>query len=71
MNLCILQDDNTPANRAAVVQEFKQNWGIRSLSCPADSPDLNPIEHAWDYLGRRVQTHGQSANVQQLVDWLR
>jgi hypothetical protein len=42
----ILQDDNAPPHRAAVVQEFKTNQGIQSLLWPANSPDLNPIEHA-------------------------
>ena len=48
----ILQDDNALPHRAAVVQEFKGNRGIQSLPWPANAPDLNPIEHAWDCLGR-------------------
>ncbi|GFV19070.1 transposable element Tcb2 transposase [Trichonephila clavipes] len=24
------------------------------MSCPANSPDLNPIEHIWDMLGRQI-----------------
>jgi transposase len=47
----ILQDDNAPPHRGAVVREWKETTGIRSLQWPPCFPDLNPIEHAWDYLG--------------------
>jgi transposase len=66
----ILQDDNAPPHRAAVVQEFKRNQGIQCLPWPANSPDLNPIEHAWDCLGRGVRSHAQPANLRQLADLL-
>jgi len=66
----ILQDDNAPPHRAAVVQEFKANQDIRSLPWPANSPDLNPIEHAWDCLGRAVRSHPQATSIQQLADLL-
>jgi transposase len=66
----ILQDDNAPPHRAAVVQEFKENQGIQSLPWPANSPDLNPIEHAWDCLGRGVRSRAQPANLRQLADLL-
>ncbi|GFY03655.1 transposable element Tcb2 transposase [Trichonephila clavipes] len=27
------------------------------MDCPARSPDINPIEYVWDFLGRRLASH--------------
>ena len=41
----IFQHDNAPAHRSVIVKRFFENHGIRVLSWPARSPDLNLIEH--------------------------
>ena len=67
----ILQDDNARAHRACVVNEFQQTHNIIRMDWPAFSPDLNPIEHLWDVLGRHVRdNHPPSANVNQLFNIL-
>ena len=50
------QQDNAPAHRSAVVVDFLQERHVPLLEWPARSPDLNPVEHVWDYLGRKVQS---------------
>ena len=66
----ILQDDNAPPHRAQVVQEFKENHRIQSLPWTAKCPDLNPIEHAWDYVDRRMRSQPQPANLERLAHLL-
>ncbi|GFS61646.1 transposable element Tcb1 transposase [Trichonephila clavipes] len=48
----IFQQDNARPHKARVSQDRFRT--VTTLSWPARSPDLFPIEHIWDHLGRRV-----------------
>ncbi|GFV97108.1 transposable element Tcb1 transposase [Trichonephila clavipes] len=50
----LFMDDNAGSHRANIVDECLQSEDITRMDWLAYSPDLNPIEHVWDMLGRRI-----------------
>ncbi|GFU11796.1 transposable element Tcb1 transposase [Trichonephila clavipes] len=52
----LFMDDNARPHCANIVDECLQSEDILRMDWPAYSPHLNPIEHVWDMLGRRIAT---------------
>ncbi|GFW44531.1 transposable element Tcb2 transposase [Trichonephila clavipes] len=64
-------DDNAWPHRTLVVQELLESENITRMDWPAYFPDLNPIEHLWDALGRRFAARlRHPENTQQLKQML-
>lgn len=51
----VLMHDNARPHAAAAVRNYLGNQNIATLNWPARSPDLNPIEHVWDIMGRQFR----------------
>ncbi|GFU86436.1 transposable element Tcb2 transposase [Trichonephila clavipes] len=68
----ILMDDNCRPHRANLVEDFLFEEGIVRMEWSACSLDMNPIEHVWDALRRRVagrQPHPQTRQELEKLFW--
>ncbi|KIJ12186.1 hypothetical protein PAXINDRAFT_44100, partial [Paxillus involutus ATCC 200175] len=54
--------DNDPKHTCKKVREWLEEQDFGTMVCSAQSPDLNPIEHTWGYLKRRLAEHKHPPN---------
>jgi hypothetical protein len=51
----LIQHDNAHVHKARSIQKWFVEIGVEELDWPAQRPDLNPIEHIWNELERRLR----------------
>jgi hypothetical protein len=60
-------DDNARPHIAPIVQHFLQQEAVQTIPWPAIAPDMNPIEHVWDFIGRKInQRNPNCQNIDEL-----
>ena len=59
----LLHQDNARPHTAWATQALLAQHNIPTLLWPAVTPDMAPIEHVWDEIGRRLQTRGHRQNL--------
>jgi hypothetical protein len=70
-NKTAIMDNNARPHRARIVSDYLRQESIDSIPWPAMSPDMNPIEHLWDDIGRKINDHVPACqNLQELCDAL-
>ena len=65
----ILMHDNARPHVARICRQFLNRNNVNALPWPAVAPDM-PIEHIWDYLGRKVRARGNVHNLRDLENAL-
>ena len=61
-----LMHDNARPHTARLTQNYLARHNVNVLQWPACSPDMNPIEHIWDVLGRRARENHVINNINYL-----
>ena len=62
----ILMHDNARPHTARLTQNYLARHNVNVLQWPASHPDVNPIEHVWDVLGRRARENHVINNINNL-----
>ena len=58
-----LMEDGAKPHQAYHTRNWKEAHRVNTISWPAVSPDLNPIEHLWDVLEHRIRPKIVAMNI--------
>jgi hypothetical protein len=53
----IFQQDSDPKHTSTFLKNWFKDYNIQLLDWPAQSPDLNPIEHLWSHIKRQLNAY--------------
>lgn len=62
---CLMHDNARP-HTAALTRNYLTRHNVNVLPWPACSPDMNPIEHLWDLVGRKARKNHVINNINDL-----
>jgi transposase len=67
--LVVFQQDNARPHTTRITRAHLAAANVKTIQWPAMYPDMNPIEHIWDVLGRNFRHHA-AQNILQLTNEL-
>ena len=62
----IFMHDGAPCHTAKIIKSYLVSKGIECMPWPGNSPDLNPIENAWNFIKNKVYKNASNMSLETL-----